>query len=331
MDKILLIQTASIGDVILATPVLEKLHFHFPKAKLDVLIKKGNEDLFAGHPFIHKLWIWNKSLDKYKNYYRLLVEIREERYDTVVNLQRFASSGFLTIYSGAKLKVGFNKNPFSLFFNKRYRHTIKNGDLHEVDRNQNLLSTFTDYSRFKVKLYPSQKSFARMSSYKTKAYLTISPASLWFTKQFPKEKWISFVDKIDPAFVIYFLGSKKDAELCNEIIEISKHKNSLNLAGKLSLLDSAALMKDAQMNYMNDSAPMHLASAMNAATTAIYCSTVSAFGFGPLAENAVIVETKDDLDCRPCGLHGFDKCPKKHFKCALTIDEQLLLDRLNDE
>lgn len=331
MEKILIIQTASIGDVILATPVLEKLHFHFPKAMLDVLIKKGNEELFLGHPFINQLWIWDKRKEKYKNLYRLFKEIRSARYDAVINLQRFASSGFLTAFSGAGLTVGFNKNPLSFLFNKRIKHTIGKEALHEADRNQKLLFSFTDEHCFPVKLYPTQKNFARMSQYKTQAYITISPASLWYTKQFPKEKWIKFVEKINPSVIIYFLGSEKDIELCDEINKISGHKNTLNLAGKLSLLDSAALMKDAQMNFMNDSAPMHLASAVNAATTAIFCSTVPEFGFGPLADNSAIVETSEKLDCRPCGLHGFDQCPEKHFKCALTIDDQILLDRLNNE
>jgi heptosyltransferase-2 len=88
------------------------------------------------------------------------------------------------------------------------------------------------------------------------------------------------------------------------------------MAGKLSLLESAAIMAGARMNFVNDSAPMHLASAVNAPVTAVFCSTVPAFGFGPLSDNAFIAETTIPLDCRPCGLHGYTVCPKGHFKCA---------------
>jgi len=102
----------------------------------------------------------------------------------------------------------------------------------------------------------------------------------------------------------------------------------MNLAGKLSFLESAALMKDAAMNFVNDSAPLHLCSAVNAPVSAIFCSTVPAFGFGPRSEKSTIVETKIKLDCRPCGLHGFQKCPEGHFKCALTIDKSELLNQL---
>ena len=327
--KILVIQTASIGDVILATPLLEKLHFHFPGAELDFLLKKGNESLFNNHPFLNKVIVWDKSQKKYNNLLDILNLIRSRNYNLVVNIQRFATSGIITAFSGAKVKIGFNKNPLSIFFSKRVKHTIGKGNIHEVDRNLMLIESLTDSSHFGIKLYPSHADFARMSPYKTKAYITVSPASLWFTKQFPLDKWVNFVRMTDPQLLVYFLGSGKDREVCDQIINLSEHKNSLNLAGKLSFLESAALMRDAQMNYMNDSAPLHLASSVNAKTTAIFCSTVKEFGFGPLSDDSVIIETSENLDCRPCGLHGFQKCPKNHFKCATTINNDDLLKRLH--
>ncbi len=328
MKKILIIQTASIGDVILATPVLEKLHYHYPDAEIDFLLKKGNERLFDGHPFLHALLIWDKSKDKYKNFRKLIQEIRENKYDSVINIQRFASSGLITILSGAKLKVGFNKNPFSPFFNIRIKHTIHNGEIHETERNINLVKRFTDESLFPVKLYPLPRDYAKMSQFKTAKYITVSPASLWFTKQYPEEKWIEFIKDIDKDIRVYFLGSKNDSELCNSIINKSGHSNSMNLAGKLNFLESAALMKDAVMNFMNDSAPLHLASAVNAKITAIFCSTVPSFGFGPMSEDSIIVQTKEKLKCKPCGLHGLKDCPEDHFKCATTIDKNELLKRI---
>jgi len=82
------------------------------------------------------------------------------------------------------------------------------------------------------------------------------------------------------------------------------------------------------MNFVNDSAPMHLASAVNAPVTAIFCSTVPSFGFGPLSEKSIVIETKEKLDCRPCGLHGFKACPKGHFKCAYSISNEELISSL---
>lgn len=121
------------------------------------------------------------------------------------------------------------------------------------------------------------------------------------------------------------MGGKDDRSLCEAIIQMTNSKRPLNLCGELSFLQSAALMRHASMNYVNDSAPMHFASAMNAPVTAIYCSTVPALGYGPLSDIKFIVEREEPLYCRPCGLHGYASCPQSHFKCALDIrDEQLL-------
>ena len=149
-----------------------------------------------------------------------------------------------------------------------------------------------------------------------------------YTKQYPIEKWIEFINDVDHDIRIYLIGAENDKIMCDQIIKDSKNKNLLNLCGQLSLLETASLMKDAYMNFVNDSAPQHLASAVNAPVTSIFCSTVSTFGFGPLSENSAIVETKEELDCRPCGLHGHQKCPEDHFKCALTIKKEQLLMRL---
>ena len=85
-------------------------------------------------------------------------------------------------------------------------------------------------------------------------------------------------------------------------------------------------MESAAMNYVNDSAPLHIASAMNAPVMAVFCSTVPAFGFGPLNANGRILERKEPLSCRPCGLHGYKACPEAHFKCALEIDVERSTD-----
>ena len=129
-------------------------------------------------------------------------------------------------------------------------------------------------------------------------------------------------------FTIYLLGAPGDHALCENISLSTTHASVQNLAGKLSFLESAALMADAVMNYVNDSAPMHFASAVNAPVTAIFCSTVPAFGYTPLSDVSYIIETPEKLNCRPCGLHGYKACPEKHFKCAMTIETDRLIQTL---
>lgn len=330
INRILVIQTASIGDVILVTPVLEKLHLQYPHAQLDLLIKQGYESLFEGHPFIHEVWLWDKRKDKYKNLWTLIQQVQNRNYDLTVNVQRFFSTGLLTVFSRSAYTIGFDKNPLSLFFSKRVKHSIqaKGENMHEVDRNLLLVKHLDAKVVSRPKLYPTNQHYAKVSQYKTHGFICVAPASLWFTKQFPEERWVEFLQQVPPDIYVYLLGSASDFQLCERILLQSKHPNILNLSGKLSLLESAALMRDALMNYVNDSSPMHLCSSVNARTTAIYCSTVTAYGFGPLSSDAVVVETDEKLTCRPCGLHGHQSCPKKHFKCATGIEIGKLLNRL---
>ncbi len=327
MQKILVIQTAFIGDAVLATGLLEKLHTSFPDAQIDYMVRKGNESLFTNHPFLHALLVWDKKKTKYTHLFQLLLKIRKNKYDTVVNVQRFAATGFLTAFSGAKEKIGFDKNPFSSWFTKKIKHVISDGThiQHEIDRNQELIASFTDAIAAKPRLYPTKENFDAVTKYRHMKYICIAPASVWFTKQFPADKWISFIHATPDGVMVYLLGAPDDFALCEEIKAQCSHLNVMNISGKLSFLESAALMKDAIMNYVNDSAPMHFASAMNAPVTAVYCSTVPAFGFGPLSDISFVVETKEELSCRPCGLHGRNECPLEHFNCAHQITNEQLL------
>ena len=157
----------------------------------------------------------------------------------------------------------------------------------------------------------------------------MTPSSVWFTKKYPVEKWIELSDRFDPSIRIYLLGGKDNVAECEMLLSKTSNKNVEILAGKLNFLGSAALMKSARMNYTNDSAPLHFASAMNAPVTAIFCSTIPAFGYTPLSDISFIIETREYLQCRPCGIHGRKACPLGHFKCAFGIQTEQLLETLD--
>ena len=330
MQKFLVIQTAFIGDVVLATALVEKLHQYYPASNIDFVVRKGNESLLKNHPFIGEVLVWNKQDHKYRNLLALLRYIRLKRYDTVINVQRFAATGLLTAFSGAKKTIGFDKNPWSFLFTQKIKHIISNetNPLHEVERNQMLIESITDNVATKPRLYPSNADYEKVKPLQFSNYICVAPTSVWFTKQFPKEKWISFMDRLPKNLQVYLLGAPSDALICDEIKTTSKNKQVENLAGQLSFLQSAALQQKAVMNYVNDSAPMHFASSVNAPVTAIYCSTVPSFGFGPLSDKKFIVQTKEYLPCKPCGLHGKKECPLQHFKCGYTITDEQLLETL---
>jgi heptosyltransferase-2 len=319
--KFLIIQTAFTGDVVLATSLAEKIHASLPNAEVSMLVRKGNESLLSHHPYLKEVLIWDKKQNKFGNLIKLIGVVKKNKFDVIINLQRFAGTGFLTALSGAKERLGFAKNPFSFFYTKKFPHTIGDGT-HEIQRNQLLIEHLTDSKAAMPRLYPDRNEFEKVKSFQAQAYVTFSAGSIWFTKTFPLYKWVELADlyaEREPDTKIFLLGSKAEDELGNEIISKSKNQNIANLAGKLSFLESTALMKDSKMNYVNDSAPMHMAGAINANVTAIYCSTVPNFGFGPLSDNSRIIETKEILNCRPCGLHGYKECPQSHFKCAHGI------------
>ena len=329
MPHFLIIQTAFIGDVVLATAVVEKLHSFYPDAKIDFLLRKGNEGLLKNHPFINAVLIWDKAKNKKLNLLKLIFQIRKIRYSHVINLHRFGTSGLLTCLSGARIKIGFDKNPLSFGFTRRIEHAISEPyaekPIHEVDRNNLLIQDFTDAAPSLPKLYPTEEDRNRIKSLQSMKYICIAPSSVWFTKQFPVQKWVELADHLPQEYKIYLLGGPGDEQIAQVIIQNTRHGNTSSLCGSLTFLQSAALMEGAEMNYVNDSAPLHFATAVNAPVTAVYCSTVPGFGFGPLNSNGRIVEIEERLYCRPCGLHGHKACPEGHFRCALDIKKEQLL------
>lgn len=322
-NNILIIQTAFIGDAILASSLVEKLHSKFPTSHISILVRKGNEGVYSNHPFLNKVLVWDKTSNKYSNLFATLSKIRKSKFDLVLNCHRFASSGFLTAFSGAKHKAGYKQTPFAYMFDYAPKHTFGDGK-HEIERYNQLIDDFAGTEIFKPKIYPSDADVEKVKSLAISNFICIAPSSVWFTKQLPKEKWVELCNTISESTSIYILGSKADSELAAYIISESKHQSIKSLCGELTLLQSAALMKQAKMNFVNDSAPLHLASATNSPVTAFFCSTVKEFGFYPLSDNSRVIDA-GEMDCRPCGMHGFKACPKGHFNCGNKIEVKNLM------
>ncbi len=305
--------------------MVETIHAHYgDEVALDMLVRKGNEALLKEHPYLNEVIVWNKKEGKYKNLWKLSRQIKKTRYDVVYNLQRFASTGLLTGLSKAKLKIGFKGNPFSRLFDFAIVHDIGSGK-HEIERNAALLKADNSVTEFEVlppKLYPTPANIKKVNEIVAErgSFLVMAPASVWFTKQLPREKWIELIRMQADNHTIFLIGAPTDQDFLQGIIDESKSGTVVNMAGQLNLLESAALIAKADRTFVNDSAPLHLASAVNAPVTAFFCSTVPSFGFGPVSSDAAIVEVQEKLNCRPCGLHGHKKCPKGHFDCGYKID-----------
>jgi heptosyltransferase-2 len=331
--RFLVLQPAFLGDVILGLSVPQKLKRFYPQAEVHYLIRKGFENVTANHPAIDQLWLFDRHKSKIKELYRVIKCLRQYDFDVVINLHRFFSSGLITAFLKAKEKVGYDKNPFSGTFDKVIQHTFSMPDAprptHEVERYLQLITHLTDDSFERPRLYPSPQDFQKISSYAIpKPYVVIAPASLWATKRLPIEKWQELIEKIKYRFTICLIGGKEDYMPAQNLVNNSDR--IFNFCGELSLMQSAAMIAHAHHIFTNDSAPMHLASAVNTPTTAVFCSTIPAFGFGPLAEVSRIVEYRERLPCRPCGLHGHQKCPQGHFQCGKGIEISDLLASLTD-
>ncbi len=349
LKQFLIIQTAFLGDAVLATAIVGKLHAFYPDAAIDLVVRRGNDGLFTGHPFLRKLYVWDKRKGKNRALVGLVREFRRQHYDHVINAQRFFSTGLMTVLSGGRETIGYDKNSLSFLFSRKVKHQIPEPKtlrdhpvksdaviIHEVDRLNDLIAHLTDGSRPFPKLYPTAADRALVPSGSPprdpeetrlnqgplretlmERYITIAPASVWFTKQWPAEKWVELIRLMPVHLRVLLTGGPGDTALCERIAKEAGRGQVL--AGRLPLLGMAALMEGAAMNYVNDSAPLHIASAMTAPVTAVFCSTVPAFGFGPLHANGQVVEHPEPLYCRPCGLHGHKACPEGHFKCALAI------------
>ncbi|MCC6754226.1 MAG: glycosyltransferase family 9 protein [Saprospiraceae bacterium] len=330
MARVLFIQTAFLGDVILATGLVERWKQAFPDDEVDFLLRRGNEGVLAGNPHLRKVLVWNKQRGKFPGLIRIIREVRRQRYDQVFNLQRFAATGWIAVLSGAHHTVGFKKNPLSFFFSEAVEHVIGGADgLHEVERNHRLIQSQVGVQFGLPKLYPSDPAQLTASLGFSGPYITVSPASVWFTKQLPAVQWVQMLAHLPNGLAIVILGSASDRllgeRIRSELQQLRDGQPFYNLCGQLGIGPSAAVMQRAVMNYANDSAPLHMASAVNAPVSAVFCSTVPSFGFGPLSERSFVVQTEEQLPCRPCGLHGRKSCPEGHFRCATSISTEALL------
>ena len=313
--KVLFIQTAFLGDVVLATSGLEAWHREHPEDEVHVLVRKPMDGLFEGHPWLAKVWAWDKRPRvKGKDWRRLIRGVRKERYDVVVNLHRHASSGILTALSMAPIRVGFSNNPLAWRFTHRIPHRWGDGT-HETHRIAALLEGFVKGEPCRPALHPLPQHIEEARQLGAEGKVLIMPGSQWATKAWPEGQFTLALDELnEPALLV---GSPQEAPLCERLAEGRPHVS--NVAGQLSLLGLVAAVGMAKVVVVNDSAPMHIASAMDTPTVALFVSTVPRFGFGPLATHQVILEANEELTCRPCGMHGKRRCPEGHFRCGWQL------------
>lgn len=345
---ILIIQTAFIGDAILATSFLKEVKRLWPEHPIHLLVRQDVATLLEHHGLIDRLWVWNKSKGKYLHLFSLWRQMRLHPFEIIFNLQRFSTMAFLALALRAQCRVGFKTWLTRWFFTKTYLHqlpmlmpvsmpahvTNHPSYGHEVQRNAQLLQHWDasilerPLSTLRPQLYSTPQLVLEHNPAQAQSYIVIGPCSVWKTKQWPATSWAALiVQQLNVVEKIFLVGSPGEMGAIDFIIQLVGQSASealshnlpvrlFNMAGKLSLHQTALLLKNASQVYANDSALLHLASAVNTPVTAIFCSTLPSFGFFPLSDQSRIWETSTPLPCRPCGVHGKNSCPLKHFECA---------------
>jgi heptosyltransferase-2 len=328
--RVLFIQTAFIGDAVLLSSMVRTWRKHRPDSICEVLVRKGNGAMFADHPDVAQVHEWDKSgKGRNRRLWQLLKAIRARNFGVVFNAHRHLSSGVLTAGSGAKFRVGYRANPLSKFFTHRVLHEIGDGR-HEAERLVDLLRAvepnLAPSKPFKPRLFPNPSAVdeaERAIASLDRPFVLLAPGSQWFTKQWPTARWRQLVELLeaDGRTVVLF-GGPAEAETLRACLPES---SSALMITHLSLMSAYALVERASVVVTNDSAPLHWASGANTPTLAVFCSTVPAFGFGPMADRSAIFESKEPLTCRPCGLHGHKACPQGHFRCGDVDAKSLAL------
>ena len=232
----------------------------------------------------------------------------------------FAHIALIPAFAGGiSRRVGFRRNFSQLFLTDRveFRH-----DCHRIKKNFALLSVFGNKKEMPpTKIYPKILPALFDNGEKTVA---VAPGSVWNTKRLPKEKFKEILDRL---VNLLFVGSRGERELCRQIIEsLQVNARAKNIAGECSILQSAEYLRQADLVLCNDSGVLHLAEAVDTRVFAFFGPTVKKLGYFPYKKEDKMFEV--DLDCRPCGKHGHDRCPLGHHNCMNKIDTTKVVEEI---
>ena len=331
--KILIIQTAFIGDVILMTPLITAAKAAFPLADIDVLVIPAAVNILETNPDVKNIIVYDKhGKDKgLTGFFNKRKKICQNNYDLILVPHRSLRSALLTRFSGASLTVGFHNSAGAFLYRKKVQYIQ---DIHEVQRNLSLLKAVTiNVEEQSPQIYPDKidrttvdNIFDNYNQINRDQIVAIAPGSVWETKRWPKESFKELVESlVKNNYLVFLIGGTSDRELC-EYIAQKPDDRIINLAGTLSIRQSAELLQRCSCLISNDSAPIHLASAVKIPVIALFGPTIPGFGFTPYKTRSKIIEV--DLSCRPCSIHGGHTCPIGTHECMKNISAQLIFDSI---
>jgi heptosyltransferase-2 len=334
-EKILVIQTAFLGDAVLTLPMIGKLKEMNINASIDVLCIPASKEIFLHSPYINEIIIIDKK-GEHKSFFSFLKftrMIRANGYDRIYSPHRSFRSSLLVLQSGVNETYGFSNS--SLFH--VYKHLIEYiSSHHEVQRNLDLIGY--DYSEKGWKVLP-EIMIPESSDRAIKDYLknnninsnfaAIAPGSIWNTKKYPLEYYEQVIQYlIEQDFKVIIIGGREEENIGKQL-ETKFNGSLISSAGNLTITESIALLKYSKILISNDSAPTHLGICADIPVLTLYCSTVPDFGFYPYNNKSRWL-SYTELECKPCGIHGYYACPLKHFQCGYKLKSELVISAIKE-
>ncbi len=331
-ERILLIQTAFIGDAVLTLPLIQVLKKNNPDVFIDVICTPVTREIFESSPSVDEVIVLDKRGEQ-KSFFKLIgfsKKIRQKSYSQVYSPHRSFRTCLLILWSGIRESYGFSNSAIPFV----YKNIIKyKSDMHEVERDLSLCGFNNVFNSWKILPEIIATSQIKndvdkyLSSIKSGKFVAVAPGAVWDTKKYPAkyyEELIEFILQI--GYPVVLIGSASDAELCESIKNKFEH-NVFSSAGKFTVPGTVELLKKCKLLVSNDSAPTHFGMAADIPVLTIFCSTIPGFGFYPYNGKSYSI-SYDELNCKPCGIHGYKSCPMKTFDCAHKINMDDLKNKI---
>ena len=322
MDKnvpveILIVKLSAIGDVVHTLAFLDVLHQNFPKAKIDWLVEEGAAGVIEGHPAIRRVIIskrksWQRNLGEDRRLGQVFREVlsfrndlRQHRYDWVIDLQGLLKSGVLVWFSRGDRKVGMSGAREGAWLFLKEPSVRVNYEQHAIDRYLEVAGHLDcEWDRWDGRIPVSEtngRSVDQMLSddgFDGGNLVAINPMARWETKLWEPELFATLADRILQDFSgrIVFTGSKDDRPIIDNIASNMKHR-PLNFAGRTRLKELASLYDRCRLLVTTDTGPMHMAAAMGCPVVALFGPT-SPLRTGPYGSKHRVMTS--GAACGPC-------------------------------
>ncbi|MDB5035106.1 MAG: glycosyl transferase family 9 [Chlorobi bacterium] len=323
--SLLIIQSGFLGDAVLASGMLRAIAASGADLRVGLVVRAEFGDLFAGHPALAALHRFDK---KRKGGTRELADaIRARGYDTALLPHRSLRSAWAIWRAGIRRRVGFRQSEAPFLLTDRVEYDITS---HETDRNAMLLQRIGIGSRRASAapwLVPAAAAVVSVKDRMGDAmpFIAVAPGSVWGTKRWSPSGFAAVIAGLrDRGMRAVLIGSGGERDLCLAIAREAGLDERDVLAGELGLPELLATIALAERVISNDSAPIHLAESVGTPVTALFGPTVPEFGFAPRGAGSVVLGM-EGLPCRPCGIHGGDRCPIGTHECMTSIDAEVVL------